>query len=415
MMLDIHDAYLGLVDLSDMNPLHVKVRWFTQGSVYVVEITSAFIRTDIECESRLFQPKIVVILQEENGCTDLGCITSGLMFAKDMFRKCRHEGHDNEHGTCPREIKSPLPSRTLFLRTVNDDIRLFEPAPDRNDVAEYAALSHCWGSGDHKPPQLTMQNESSFRTRIAWEDLSPVFQDAIKVCRELDIKYLWIDSLCIRQDFKTDWEIESARMAQYYEKAAVTLSVECSPDGGVSFLAARESRWKPRRFTIVDPPGVARNFSVRAHFTSADIPGSGLLPTRAWALQESFLSKRVIHFAPSDVWWRCGAKDVTEDGVNWETRLAKATPDCRVLRDTEDGPANPEMHQLWWDIVQQYMRRDITKLSDRLPGLSGLATRFHRTLNCRYLAGLWEDGLLNGLLWRLVSDSRDWWFGCPGK
>ncbi|KAK1502880.1 hypothetical protein CTAM01_04869 [Colletotrichum tamarilloi] len=36
--------------------------------------------------------------------------------------------------------------------------------------------------------------------------LSKTFQDAVLVTRRLGIKYIWIDSLCIIQDSKLDWE-----------------------------------------------------------------------------------------------------------------------------------------------------------------------------------------------------------------
>lgn len=324
-----------------------------------------------------------------------------------MFRNCL--AHEGEHAICPQQSKSPLPHRVLSLGATVEDIRLCESRGDVTATAEYAALSHCWGSGDHKPPQLTVENEADLKARIPWNILSPVFQDAIQVCQELDIKYLWIDSLCILQDSKSDWETESARMAQYYEQAAVTLSIECSPDGGVSFLTPRESRWKPRRFAVVDPqaPGVLRCFSVRAHFIRRDLPKSDLLPTRAWAMQESFLSRRLIRFTPSDIIWRCIAKEESELGINWEDCFSDTGHDCRVFRYMEDNTDKNFAKRVWWDIVKAYTERNITKASDRLPGLSGLASRFLQHLNCQYFAGLWEHNLLHDLLWK-AQDAHDW-------
>lgn len=60
------------------------------------------------------------------------------------------------------------------------------------------------------------------------------FRDAITITRELGIKYLWIDSLCIIQDSAEDWARESAQMGKIYRDAAITIFAEHSDsdDGG---------------------------------------------------------------------------------------------------------------------------------------------------------------------------------------
>jgi hypothetical protein len=42
------------------------------------------------------------------------------------------------------------------------------------------------------------------------------FFDATIITRELGYRYLWIDSLCIVQDFLEDWEAESQNMGNIY-------------------------------------------------------------------------------------------------------------------------------------------------------------------------------------------------------
>jgi hypothetical protein len=61
--------------------------------------------------------------------------------------------------------------------------------------------------------------------------LSQTFQDAIMITRRLGIKYLWIDSLCILQDSKSDWEVESAKMGQYYASSWLTIGAGLLGDG----------------------------------------------------------------------------------------------------------------------------------------------------------------------------------------
>lgn len=38
------------------------------------------------------------------------------------------------------------------------------------------------------------------KTGISWEDLPPIFKDAVTVSQNLGIEMVWIDALCIVQD-----------------------------------------------------------------------------------------------------------------------------------------------------------------------------------------------------------------------
>lgn len=53
----------------------------------------------------------------------------------------------------------------------------------------------------------------------------------------------------------------------------------------------------------------------------------------------------------------------------------------------------------WYDIVQEYTRRKITKDTDRLPALAGLAEQYRKTTGKRYLAGMWLEDMPVALLW----------------
>lgn len=64
------------------------------------------------------------------------------------------------------------------------------------------------------------ERKAGIRTSL----LSQTFRDAIAIARELDIRYLWIDSLCIIQDDVTDWEAESAKMSSIYRLSIVTIA-----------------------------------------------------------------------------------------------------------------------------------------------------------------------------------------------
>ncbi|RYP72611.1 hypothetical protein DL771_004106 [Monosporascus sp. 5C6A] len=54
----------------------------------------------------------------------------------------------------------------------------------------------------------------------------------------------------------------------------------------------------------------------------------------------------------------------------------------------------------WHRIVEQYSALKLTKQTDRLPALSGLAVRSSPALG-KYLAGLWKKALVSDLMWRV--------------
>jgi hypothetical protein len=61
----------------------------------------------------------------------------------------------------------------------------------------------------------------------------------------------------------------------------------------------------------------------------------------------------------------------------------------------------------WKDLVEDYTQRDLTVPSDKLPALSGIATRYQKATNDIYCAGLWKAGLWKGLRWQVADPKND--------
>jgi Heterokaryon incompatibility protein (HET) len=99
------------------------------------------------------------------------------------------------HPQCRPPSETCLPQRVIDIGPTGNDARLYI---SQGEKQAYAALSHCWGSA-----QFLTTTKATFLARqrgIDWQDLPKTFQDAIEVCRTIDIRYIWIDSLCIIQD-----------------------------------------------------------------------------------------------------------------------------------------------------------------------------------------------------------------------
>lgn len=107
------------------------------------------------------------------------------------------------HAVCRvQSTEKTFPTRVLDVGdSVSSNVYLFVPKKDA-PARPYATLSHCWGKIEIL--RLLLSNLAALKEGIDVHSLPKTFQDAIHVTRSLGLRYLWIDSLCIIQDFKPD-------------------------------------------------------------------------------------------------------------------------------------------------------------------------------------------------------------------
>lgn len=110
-------------------------------------------------------------------------------------------------------------------------------------VAEYTALSYCWGTS--KATVTTSANlDQHCDQGFDFQDLPKTIQDAITVTRALGIQYLWVDALCIIQGSddiaRQGWDNESSRMAEVYGGASVTIIAASSSDCNDGIFQSRQ-------------------------------------------------------------------------------------------------------------------------------------------------------------------------------
>jgi hypothetical protein len=307
-----------------------------------------------------------------------------------------------QHHSCGNGEGNPLPTRIVDVGRSNDDIRLVISG---NLQARYVCLSHCWG--DHQPLRLTKSTYNQFQKAIPWDELPKTFQEAIAFTRELGIRYLWIDSLAILQDDKSDWLVESARMYAVFHNSYLTLAATAGRNGMSGLYTERVKRHSfefsgsRSRFTVSTRAIIehAKKWSLYSYYYP--------LLTRAWVLQERFLSPRVLHFGPHELFWECQDDVYCECGNSKDIVLGKHGDRSRVV----DAPSLDNvalMHHKWRDLVEEYSVMDLTKASDKLPAIAGLASDMKlRRVDSQYLWGLWSDSLHEDLLWYFNSSPSD--------
>ncbi|KAM5356542.1 hypothetical protein ACJ41O_003188 [Fusarium nematophilum] len=364
---------------------------------------------------------------------------------KGWIKNCKEK-----HTICS-EAQS-LTTRTLPKRVINigpesnDRIHVFEHDDTTQHIDEpYIALSHCWGKSHHLIS--TKATLSQWKKNIPFSDLARTFQDAVNISRKLGIRYVWIDSLCIVQDDKKDGEIEAAKMASIYNGAELVLSATGSIDGDGGCLFKREpfvtvSGTLPdgKVFEIygrkttqhgvfgwdTDVNSAKGSSNPIAGTTIGDVDDHPLM-TRAWCFQERLLATRILHYTRGEIIFDCLSSMDCECGALDGHERDPLIPARRVIKTGhkyitgtksyrsawthprpplgEEAKAFEQHHELWRDLIIQYSQKQITHKSDGLPAVAGLATKWSNDLTGRYLAGLWEKDLLNGLRW--MADEKD--------
>jgi hypothetical protein len=206
---------------------------------------------------------------------------------------------ERDHPHCRNQFPELplLPERIVYISQSGEDVHLQRGVGRR---ARYATLSYCWGG--YITIKTTTDNLQRHMVSLSASDLPRTFRDAIAVCKHLAISYLWIDSLCILQDSKTDWEIQSAMMDTIYHNSTVTLAAAGASDPSQGlFIPSRLGH------DIFPLPCAVGDDKVQGYLLQHDefISTVDFLQNRGWCTQELQLSRRLICFYNGDLLWQC--------------------------------------------------------------------------------------------------------------
>ncbi|KAL6707990.1 hypothetical protein ACN47E_003664 [Coniothyrium glycines] len=302
-----------------------------------------------------------------------------------------------KHTACRLPNKSAItaPKRLLDVGRSASPIRLIDT---QGKTFQYSALSHCWGT--EQLFTTTKSNWPKLTVNISLETLPPLYQDAIIITRQLGLRYIWIDSLCIIQDSLRDWETESAKMGSIYQNSYITISATQSSNGNARCLIERR---KPIQIPYENT--TKRGFVLRArkildHHPNHNPDGGpatpqGPLMSRAWALQEHVLSTRILHYTATELLFECKTSyrcECMPDRKAWPTTPA-LIPRAVASKKSE------AVWRAWQRIIEQYSKRELTVAGDKLPAISGIASKIRKATHSEYLAGLWKSNLASDLLW----------------
>ncbi|OCT44623.1 hypothetical protein CLCR_05577 [Cladophialophora carrionii] len=319
---------------------------------------------------------------------------------------------DTEHKTChthsAQQATNPArPARLLDVQPQEliDVVRLV-----RFDEAKgpYAALSYSWGDRPHAATTTSL-NIRQRMDSISLSDLPRTFTDAIAFCREMNVRYLWVDALCIIQPWPgdvlglQDWETQSAIMGYIYANAIFTIAAQGAANADIGLFPDKAPFDLNPRSCPLFLNGDGSSLYVKAEPPEwvASV-GESALQRRAWVLQERLLSTRLIHFTQHGIFWECAERCASEFEPGSTETGGLLT--LSVMFPPTSGPENAgkkknDIMLEWTGILADYSERNLSVVTDKFPAISAIAQRVTLLTGDTYLAGMWKSRLFDDLLW----------------
>jgi len=268
-----------------------------------------------------------------------------------------------------------------------------------------------------------------YKQRLPYLDLPKTITDAFQVTKEMGLRYIWIDSLCIIQDNNEDKQTEMAIIMQIYQNAQFTISAASasSVEQGFLRLNLHDSRTvifhHPLRVDERTMGSILISHETLSNFADACARPQPI-NTRGWTLQEMLFTPRVLIFTNMHMVWRCqtgympnavttsDSSRASRDRPNqWETwsiicgydfislKSLEATATRRILGIGEVFLRKDDLYSTWQMVLRRYADRLLTIPSDRLLAISAVARAFASYFKAPYYAGLWGNYIEQGLMW----------------
>ncbi|KAK4178050.1 heterokaryon incompatibility protein-domain-containing protein [Triangularia setosa] len=270
--------------------------------------------------------------------------------AADTKRLCRwirtcEDTHPKVLGsihTFPAEMK------TLRVIDVEEGCLVTVPTPCR-----YACLSYVWGENASSHVHLTSETKAILENPGIFNkgsvSISQVYLDAIKVTRDIGLRYLWVDAFCIVQDDDAEKATIISQMGALYGNAVITItaSASFSPLEGLPGVG-KTSRTRSQVVKQLNGMSVAVAFhdSRQPYHEIED----AIWNSRAWTFQERHLSQRAVYFTTSQLHFTCAHGTACEDTVPLSTCDLK--PTVPIDQPRFDNLIHDLMFYIWTDPTQ---------------------------------------------------------------
>ncbi|KAK4452581.1 heterokaryon incompatibility protein-domain-containing protein [Podospora aff. communis PSN243] len=342
-------------------------------------------------------------------------------FIRKSFRGCLlfHPSDIPRGGAICTRRRETLPDDDLdqlppCMRVIDFAQQCIVSAPASPDF-EFAALSYVWGRAPSF--QLTTANLQLLTTPGGITKVLPslpqTIVDAMTATIHAGIQYLWVDALCIIQDSPADKAAQISCMGTIYSCASLTI-VAASGDSSAAGLPGILS-------TRRDPAVAAQHTEVVSNLTFHTMPptlreslAQSPWSTRGWTYQEYILSRRLLIFTPSRVYFVCAHNATCEDTENmsaeakadlasqggFEDALPFGGMDPRTVQPQREFEPGPRPWGTYVNLVENYTPRQLTVEGDVVAAVEGiLRVLTKRMVRSFLVVGMPEYCFEKALMW----------------
>lgn len=304
---------------------------------------------------------------------------------------------DQLHTSTCNVPTSPSTSLSWMIDTISGCL---VPA---GECTRYVALSYVWGQTEMLKTTTetlsAMKEAGALHADTKWK-IPPVIRHAIALVPKLGERYLWVDSLCIKQDDAESLARHIRHMVSIYEAALFTIVAADGADANHGIPGLRGVS-TARKLPASLPLTPRLRLRPRCWINIFHSPWGG----RGWTLQEYVFSRKKLVFVHGSVQWICQERRCFED-ICQESPLVpkKATvkwdPESQLELESvgELAVQYPMISQVE-GLLSRYTSRQLTHQHDVLNAVDAVFTAHHGAFPHGFFWGLPVDYLDIALLW----------------
>jgi hypothetical protein len=314
-------------------------------------------------------------------------------YVRSWIASCSDQAHTNAHHE-PSDSVTQDPVNYPTMRVIDIHTACITHLPD---PASYVALSYQWGM-DQKL-KLKMDNAKRLQTPGYFNvtDCQPsrTIVDAVEVTKLLGYRYLWVDALCIIQDNAQDLKQNVNIMDEIYNNAVLTIVGAAGANAEHGLPGVSLSRTEQQARIIIDGTIVANMLE----------PADGAITfsrwnTRGWTYQERMLSRKLLMFTSSQVFYQC------HRGCNFQEQF-RLRSECNHLAPFDPRAVLDLESRSTWETyalaVAEYTKRSLGDPNDKLRAFEGLTNFLASPLQTHFFFGLPVSLFDVALLWAFVE------------
>ncbi|KAF8884196.1 heterokaryon incompatibility protein-domain-containing protein [Gymnopilus junonius] len=313
---------------------------------------------------------------------------------RDWITLCdRWHGRDcDKSEMLDHEVKDPASEIPHFRLIDVIENRLVHAPPD----CKYVALSYVWGRIDPqtilralKDNVAELESTGALKLPKYYNTMPKTIRDAIQVVRELGLRYLWVDSLCIIQDdIGPGGSKMSAisKMDLVYGAAYLTITAATGVDSNAGLPGLLPGTRQVAQPVEEVLPGVRLAHKLKYQ----DFISSSAYYTRGWTYQEQKFTKRSLIFIGGQAIYKCRTVGQWREDVVFEDEPRK---------EITQRPPDPDDISPYVGFIQSYTALSLSYQTDIYNAFAGIARYLKVQLSLNLTHGIPDAFFDWFLLW----------------